>query len=326
VNRLARRLATTLLGTSQVNRAVRALAAVRGHALVLVYHRVGPPLAAGCQLVPSVPAHLLRTQLRALDEVVDFVALDEIVEHHGQTRSAATRRRRPMLAVTFDDDLPSHVEQALPVLRECGVPATFFLSGRALHGMGAYWFQHLEILVSAYGPRRTAELLAVPDLPAEGLALACERDAGLRRRVCDVASGLARPPILDREGCKALTAAGMAIGFHTVEHQTLPDLNDVALADAIERGQADLAAAVRAPVRFFAYPHGKADARVAAAVRRAGFGAAFTGRQQPVRRGDDPYLLGRWEPGPLGAHDLLVRLAVRLHTRSPSAHQAGPWM
>jgi peptidoglycan/xylan/chitin deacetylase (PgdA/CDA1 family) len=312
VTQLARHVATTLLRSSTVNRAVRALARVRGHRLVLVYHRVGPLSPTGCEIVPSVPVDVFRTQLQALGEVYDLVTLDEILLEDASRRQPS-RERRAAVALTFDDDLPSHVEHALPVLRELGVPAAFFLSGRALHGLGAYWFQQLEALLIVYGERQAAALLHLPERRARELVLACERDADLRRRVSDVAAGLAVPGILERNAIAALAAAGMAIGFHTVEHDILPGLSGAALDDAVSRGREDLAAAAGAAVHYFAYPHGKADTRSAAAVRRAGFNAAFTGLPQPVRNGDDRHRLGRWEPGPLNVDDLLVEIAVRLH-------------
>ena len=114
----------------------------------------------------------------------------------------------------------------------------------------------------------------------------------------------------------------MTIGFHTVEHDPLPDLDDPALEDAVSRGREDLAAAAGAAVRYFAYPHGKADARSAMAVRRAGFDAAFTGAAQPLRHGDDAYRLGRWEPGPLGVDDLLVEARRASPPRRPPSGSA----
>ena len=147
----ARRAGTALLRSATVNRAVRALARLRGHRLILVYHRLGPAVSPGCEIVPSVPVDVFRTHLQALGEVVDLVTLDEILAEDGTRLGTAGCGRRPAVALTFDDDLPSHVGQALPALREFGVPAAFFLSGRALHGRGAYWFQHLEALLVAHG-------------------------------------------------------------------------------------------------------------------------------------------------------------------------------
>jgi peptidoglycan/xylan/chitin deacetylase (PgdA/CDA1 family) len=317
VTQLARRVATTLLRSATINRAVRALARVRGHRLVLVYHRLGPSAPNGCEVVPSVPVDLFRAQLQAVGELYDLVTLDEILLEDRSPRLAVSRERRAAVALTFDDDLPSHAEHALPVLRELGVPATFFLSGRALHGLGAYWFQQLEALLIAYGERRAAALLHLPERQARELVLACEGDADLRRRVNDVAAGLAIPGILGRDAIAALAAGGMTIGFHTVDHDILPRLTGAALDDAVSHGREDLAAATGAAVHYFAYPHGKADTQSAAAVRRAGFNAAFTGLPKPVRNGDDRHRLGRWEPGPLGVEDLLVNIVVRLHRTAP---------
>jgi peptidoglycan/xylan/chitin deacetylase (PgdA/CDA1 family) len=264
---------------------------------------------------------VFRTQLQALNEVYDLVTLDELLREDRSLGEAVSRGRRAAVSVTFDDDLPSHAEHALPVLRELGVPATFFLSGRALHGLGAYWFQQLEGLLIAYGERRAAALLHLPECRARELVLACERNADLRRRLSDVAAGLAMPGVLGRDAIVALAAGGMTIAFHTVDHDILTELTGAALDNAVSRGREDLAAAAGAAVHYFAYPHGKADTRSAAAVRRAGFKAAFTGFPQPVRDGDDPHRLGRWEPGPLGVDELLVNVAVRLHRVGPPSTQ-----
>jgi peptidoglycan/xylan/chitin deacetylase (PgdA/CDA1 family) len=305
-----------------INRAVRALACARGHRLILVYHRVGQPTRPQSEVIPSIPRDVFRAQLEALREIADLVSLDEILAEDGR-RSAATGGRRPAVAVTFDDDLPSHVAHALPVLCETRVPAAFFLSGRALYGLGPYWFQQLEALLVVHGNARTAALLGVTSVEPERLAFACEREGNLRRRVRELATDVPHPGVLERDDVTALAAAGMTVGFHTVDHGILPGMDSEALQDAVNRGRDRLAAAAGTAVRYFAYPHGKADARSAAAVRHAGFDAAFTGRPEPFRQHDDRHRLGRWEPGPLAVDDLVVELAVRLH-RAPAIVEKFP--
>ena len=322
---LARRTATRALRAPMVNGAVRALARARGHRLVLVYHRVGEPAPAHCEIVPSVPVDVFRAQLQALVETVDLVTLDEVLADEGM-RLAETGCRRPAVAVTFDDDLPSHSAVALAALRDMRVRAAFFLSGRALHGLGPYWFQQLEALLVVHGKARVAALLNVPEGGPADLALACERDAHLRRRVAELAADIPSLGVLERDAIAALAAAGMIVGFHTVDHGILPGMHDAALDDAVTRGRDALAAATGAAVRYFAYPHGKADARSAAAVKRAGFDAAFTGHPEPLRPRDDRHRLGRWEPGPLSVDDLLVKLAIRLHRAArPPAQESPSW-
>ena len=318
MSRLVRRIANTLLRSSSVSQAVRQLARLRGHRLVLVYHRLGPSAPPGCEVVPSVPVDVFRAQLQALSDVVDLVTIDDVL---ASDRPPAGSRKRPTVALTFDDDLPSHAEHALPLLREAGVPATFFLSGRVLHGLGSYWFQQLEALLIAYGERRTAALLGLPEVRIGSLARTCEENVALRRRLSELAADISTPAVLGRDAIAAFGTAGMTVGCHTVEHDVLPALDDPALENAVSRGREELAAASGAAIRFFAYPHGKADTRSAVAVRRAGFSAAFTGRPQPIRSGDDVHRLGRWEPGPLGVDDLLIAMAVRLHRASPPSPQ-----
>jgi len=316
---VAKRAVTLMLRSKAVHGAVRALARARGHRLVLVYHQLGPSTPPSCQVVPTVPVEMFKAQLQALGEIVDLVTLDEILGADRQ-RSADNVGRQLAIALSFDDDLPSHTVHALPVLREMAVPAAFFLSGRALNDLGPYWFQELDSLLVAHGNARTAALLGLPSRDANGpvnLALACERDPGLRRRVSELSVGTQSPGVLDRDGITELAASGMSIGFHTVDHQVLPDVDDIALDDAVTRGRDRLATAEAKAVRYFAYPHGRADARSAAAVRRAGFDAAFTGRPEPLRPRGDRYRIGRWEPGPLAVDDLLVKLAIRLHRAAP---------
>jgi peptidoglycan/xylan/chitin deacetylase (PgdA/CDA1 family) len=317
-----RRAGTVLLRRSIVNRAVRALACARNRRLVLVYHRVGPAPPASCRVIPSIPAELFRAHLQALGEIANLVTLDQILSESSPGCGSNPGSARPAVAVTFDDDLPSHVAHALPILREFGVPAAFFLSGRALDGRSsAYWFQHLETLLLSWGEERTAGLLGLPAASVDAIALACERSVVLRRRLHELTADLAAPKLLGRGDIAVLAARNVTIGFHTVDHETLPGLDDRAMAIAVSRGRPELAAAAAMPVRYFAYPHGQADARSAAAVHRAGFDAAFTGRAQPLHQSQNRHLLGRWEPGPLAVDELLVSMAVRLHRAAPIAAQ-----
>ncbi len=315
--RFARRVARTVLRTSAVNRAVRSLACARGHRLVLVYHRLGPPVPDRCEVVPSIPVDLFRAHLQALGDVANLVSLDTILGTGPPLGS--NDGSRPAVAVTFDDDLPSHAAEALPVLRALSVPATFFLSGRVLHGAGPYWFQQFEAVLVAHGEARTAALLGLSRAGSgDDLVLRCEQDSTIRAAIADLATGLPNRAILDMNGLTALAGAGMTIGFHTVDHGILPHMDDRALERALARGRHELGVIAGTPLRHFAYPYGKADERAAAAVRRAGYEAAFTGRPEPLRRGADQYRLGRWEPGRIQVDDLLVTLAVRLHRAAPA--------
>jgi peptidoglycan/xylan/chitin deacetylase (PgdA/CDA1 family) len=306
---LLKRAGKAVLRVAPVHAATMRAAAARGNGLALLYHRVTaddaePP----SDLVPSIPRRLLRRQLEVLGEVGELVPLERLP-------APAVDRRRPRFGLSFDDDYRSHGEQVLPILQALGVTGTFFLSGRSLHGLGAYWFESLERLLGEQGLDNIRRRLGVDAATGADLAALCERSPRLQRLVTtavDLAPRHLRAPQITE-----LAEAGMAVGFHTLHHRRLVDLDGEGLRLALAHGRQALEGAIGRRVDLLAYPHGKADARVAAAARTAGYRMAWTGWPRPVRAGDDPFLLGRWEPGPLQTDAFLAALAVRVNRAAP---------
>jgi peptidoglycan/xylan/chitin deacetylase (PgdA/CDA1 family) len=279
-------------------------ARVRRRSLVLLYHRVAAPESPPGSIVPSVPGGLFRRQLQVLGEIGELLPLSALLR-------SSEPRRKVGFAITFDDDHPSHVEQALPVLRELGVPATFFLSGRALHGLGPYWWELLEWQIATEGLERTRRRLHLRGSTPAELAAECEIDAASRRLLEMLPS--ASIPQLDPAGLSMLAHAGMSIGFHTLRHPVLTMVPDQALHRELLDGRDELERAVRREVRLLAYPHGKADPRIARAARTAGYHGGFRTGGRPVSDSADPFLLGRWEPGALETDDFAAQAALRLN-------------
>ncbi|GJG86371.1 hypothetical protein tb265_15520 [Gemmatimonadetes bacterium T265] len=291
-----------------VRRGALRVAAARGRALVLLYHRVTPAGASPADVVPVVSTARFRAQLEALaaaGDVVPLAALDE----------PADTRRRPRFALTFDDDEPAHVEHALPVLRALGLPATFFLMGRALHGLGPPWWVLLEREIARRGLRATADALGVAAGTPGELAAACEGTL-LAERVARAFAPGEGASLLSAADVRALAAAGMEVGFHTLHHLVLTGLSAADARAALHDGRAALAAAAGAAVERVSYPHGCVDARVAALARDVGYQAAYrTGGRPvatPVGARADRWSLGRWEPGPLVPDTLVAHAAFRL--------------
>jgi len=107
---------------------------------------------------------------------------------------------------------------------------------------------------------------------------------------------------------KSLVAAGLEVGFHTLRHEALPALPDTALEQALHEGRVALAAVTGTRLDLISYPHGKADDRVAAAARAAGFTLGFTTKRSPVTSDTDPLLVPRIPPA-LSAGKTALRLA-----------------
>jgi peptidoglycan/xylan/chitin deacetylase (PgdA/CDA1 family) len=303
VNRgAAGRAARRLAATARVNSLARRVAAARGRGLALVYHRVGRP---GGGAIPTMPEGLFARQVRVLKELGSVVRLEELL------RPDPSGRVR--FALTFDDDYRSHLERVLPVLIDEGVGATFFLSGRSLFGRGPYPFEVLDHLLQERAQVEIAHALGVDARDVDELLRACASDPSTIGGAGDhdVAADH-----LGSQDIHQLAASGMAIGFHTLEHAMLTALSQQELEDAVRRGRAELEDAAGVPLPLFAYPFGRADGRTAAAVRGAGFSAAVTGIPGPVSPRTDPFLIPRWEPGPLNERAFAAEVAIRLHRRA----------
>src|SRR5436190_2062129 len=92
----------------------------------LVYHGIGRKGGdAKREILATVPTRSFARLLRHFRRHYRVVSAGDLLD--------AVRERdrgEPLpLAITFDDDLASHVTEALPALREAGVTATFFLNG-----------------------------------------------------------------------------------------------------------------------------------------------------------------------------------------------------
>jgi peptidoglycan/xylan/chitin deacetylase (PgdA/CDA1 family) len=295
-----------------VERVARRSAARAG--VALVYHRVGdPPGDFSRELLPALGSRLFAEQVRYLNERYRLCPASRLLE-------AASERRvgEPFpVAITFDDDLRSHLDIAGRILARAGAPATFFLTGASLHGPHRFWWERLQEArdrgidvtpLGIAGPRADVHELgrAIESLPPRRLQ---KVDAALRR--------LVRPDPVDAglraEHVAALVADGFEIGFHTRRHHRLPGLAAAELDAAMVEGRAELEAAAGATLTTIAYPHGRADERVAAAARAAAFAAGFTGAPGPVTPASDALLLCRVSPSYTSVGELAfdVALAVR---------------
>ena len=299
-------------------------------AVALMYHGIadetGDPAR---ELVPPHGIALFQSQLRHLRSQFRLVSASELLAAAGERR----RGERFPAAVTFDDDLPSHARTAMPALRRQGAPATFFLCGASLDGPHRFWWETLQAAFDrdkAGAVRRVVEQRcrrlpgadAVPLIRRLAAAIEQLRPAE-RETVTAELEPLAGPlppdagmPVAD---VQALAEEGLEIGFHTLHHHRLTGLEDDELSHALRDGLERLEAAIGSRPPLVSYPHGKADARVAAAARAAGFRSGFTSRPEAVTRESDTLLLGRVEPSFRSSGQLALQLARCLLRRAAAA-------
>lgn len=263
--------------------------------VVVVYHAIGErPADPERDIAPAHHAALFEAQLRHLVARYHVVPVEQLLD------AVRARRRggRFPAAVTFDDDLPTHVRVALPTLRLVSAPATFFVCGASLERPHTFWWERLQRAVD-----EGLDLAEVAGGEIEPRALSLrieeatpEERAGFAERLAALVGDDPPDSGMRADDVRALAQAGFGIGFHTLRHDRLPPLADDALDRALRDGRAELEAAAGRPVEAIAYPHGRADERVAQAARATGFRLGFTGTQEAVSDRSDPLLLSRIEP------------------------------
>ncbi|TML26100.1 MAG: polysaccharide deacetylase family protein [Actinobacteria bacterium] len=91
---------------------------------------------------------------------------------------------------------------------------------------------------------------------------------------------------------RQMLAAGWELDSHTITHPDLTQVGDAQLWHEVDGSRVELRQMFHVPVDFFCYPSGRYDARVIAAVRRAGYLGATT-TNYGLARPADIYTLDR---------------------------------
>lgn len=288
---------------------------------IVNYHRI---LEASDPLLENEPdVATFRDHMKMLADCFKVLPMHEAL-------AALRQNRLPprAICITFDDGYRSAHDLALPVLREFNLPATVFVTSGYVDSAENMWNDRIVdavravtggiIDLEAIGAGRHAvdsiagRCAAVSQLtarakylpPAERMALVEALEALTGRR--------AAPLMLSADMVRTLHASGIEIGAHTVSHPILTSLSDADADAEITASKHALEAIVGAPVRYFAYPNGKAgldfDARHIAMVRQAGFAAAFSTAPGPVTASQDMFTLPRSRPWDSSTFFYMLRL------------------
>jgi len=273
--------------------------------VVLMYHRVEPRQGdPRTEFTPPLHRDVFAWQLRHVARLYRVVAADAIQD---EVRGRRRGGRFPV-ALTFDDDTASHVEHAAPLLRQRGLPATFFLNGLALDRARAYWWERLQTAYAACG---SWVGVVPPDVLGAATAAAGDRAPGAyeitttvqrmsfsaRRAWAETLLGRAGedPPDagLRAPQVRELHDSGFTIGFHGANHEPLSLLAPDELQAELSGGRERLEAAIGERLRLISYPHGQVNEMVAAAARAHGFEKGFTVDELAVTPESDAMRLGR---------------------------------
>lgn len=267
--------------------------------MVLLYHRIADVDAADDPGGMVVPPELFRQHMRAVREWFDVVPAKDVLSPHD----------RPTAAITLDDGYLDNLEQAAPVLRELGLPATFFIVADALEPEAPeYWWDRLEHLLLEPGPgadharvtagRRVLDLdLSTPFSAFEAYrqlsAVLQQQGHGTAVQVLTTLEAARPRPVsctrhrrLSSEQVRALAQERLFdIGSHTCTHSALAALPRPACREELARSRRRLADLLGETPELLAYPYGSVGAvvrRNARDARSAGYRAAFANVAGPV--------------------------------------------
>jgi peptidoglycan/xylan/chitin deacetylase (PgdA/CDA1 family) len=304
----------------------------RAKLTTLIFHRVH---ARPDPLFPNeMDVAAFRERLRWIGAWFNVLPLEDAVAAlaHGTLPERA-------LSITFDDGYADNVEVALPILRQCGLPATFFIATGFLDG-GRMWN---DTVIEAL--RRASS--AILDLSPLGLGSYALDSMQARRaaiasllgklkylhpdardeRALAIASiaGHALPDdlMMTSAQVRTLAASGMGIGAHTATHPILTSVDASRARHDIADGRDSLQGIVGGPVCLFAYPNGKPGVDYAgehvSIVRELGFAAAVSTSRGAARSGASPFELPRFTPWEADAARWGYRLARNLLVRPSEA-------
>ncbi len=317
------------LGAAGANRAVSAVRrreAGGARVIVLSYHRVAADFersAAEGLASMVVSAGTLRRQLEQVARTHDVVSMSDAARVLSEPRGTA---RPDVATITFDDGYADNHAVALPVLRALRMPATVYVATgftgtrrRMLHDRIYAALSTLDrrgqppsrivldgpahALYGACarsGPASTLDRL-ISRVPHDGLVVvteALEARAGIREE--DLPAGTR---LLDWEELRALDAAGVEVGGHSVRHAVLANLPLAEARREIAGCRDQIAERLGKRPRHFAYPNGYHSPAVRRAVAGAGFETAVTTEDRENLRGADLLALRRkvlWENSTLG--------------------------
>ncbi len=303
-----------------------------GRLTILIFHRVH---AEPDDLFPkAMHAAAFAERMSWVRNWFNVLPLDEAV-------MALERGTIPAraLAITFDDGYADNATVALPILRELGLPATFFIASAFLDG-GRMWNDSVidavrrasgdEVELSDIGlgrhPIATPEqrraaigaiLKALKYLPLD------EREARADAIATRWPATARDDPMMTSDQVRALAAAGMGIGAHTMTHPILARLDPSAAKREIADGRDALEGIVRQKLRLFAYPNGRPNVDYAAEhvkmTKDLGFVGAVSTATGAPRAGDSMYELPRFTPWGRAPTLWCARLARNLFTRIETA-------
>jgi len=259
---------------------------------IVTYHHIAerePSYPFDPDVADATPAQF-RRQMETLARYGTPIGIDELLA----AVEGGPLPKNPVM-VTFDDGYRSCHEVALPILRQVGVRATFFVSTSFITERRLYWWERIALVMTR--GRRERGAIRYP------VSMEIDRsDPGIRGRLLELVKNSAAfdverfleelatslgaewsPEIEARHAdelimtwdqVRELVRSGMDVESHGRRHRVLQTLDAATLEDELVGSRLDLEAQIGRPVRAIAYPVGrpiKTESHIRRALSAAGY-------------------------------------------------------
>jgi len=257
--------------------------------LILCYHRINDDNHS-CLRPTKVEA--FEKQMRYLSKAYHPEPLEKIVQH----LQDGTPSDPPSgsLAITFDDGYRDNYENAYPILKKYGIPATLFLTTGYIGTGEIPWWEKVYHLLSR------AKKGALVSTRSEGPQLNAPFDQKSIYRVVRMLKPLdekernltiadfadafdlwGEPPaekdmMLSWDEVREMSDHGISFGAHTLTHPLLTHIPPKQAQNEIHLSKKIIEEQIGKRVITFAYPGGDFDARIKKMVKDAGYSAAVS--------------------------------------------------
>lgn len=237
---------------------------------ILYYHRIDNH---NDPFFPSTSIDVFEHQMRFMSRHYKVVSLDRMIEH---LESGAPGT---VLTITFDDGYKDNYENAFPILKQYGVPATVFLATGSLDSGDPLWFERLAHALKTTALESLDLELDIPRrflfrTPAERLQANADLFQALRLLTNDerhvrlnaiLAQLRAPDPVERRNGMlswdqvREMKRSGIDFGGHTVTHPFLSKLTREQMGWEVAECKRRIEEELQQPVPHFAYPNGRGE-------------------------------------------------------------------
>jgi peptidoglycan/xylan/chitin deacetylase (PgdA/CDA1 family) len=283
----------------------RVLRSRRPGLVVLTYHRIAERAHDPFyHPVISASPEAFASQMDWLRERATVVSLDELAE----SLARGSPWNGPRVLVTFDDGYRDNCDVAVPILRERGIAATFFLPTLFMDSPRLTWWDHVAYVVQRTdaGRIKLERGISTPiEIDLESMqragAIRVIIDTFLDDRVSDPGgflaelderaavrvdeSELGRRAFMGWDEAKRMVndpEGRFSIGSHTHSHRRLGSLDEEAQLGELDTSKRILETRLGRTVSALAYPYGWAGTfteRTKILAREAGYELAFAAQE-----------------------------------------------